>query len=79
MDAVCADMAGKGYGDLKNRTSDAVIAALEPLQAEYKRLIADKQFLLDTLLSGAEKASYLATKTLRKVQKKVGFAPRSLK
>ena len=79
MDAVCADMAGKGYGDLKNRTSDAVIAALEPLQAEYKRLIADKQFLLDTLLSGAEKASYLATKTLHKVQKKVGFAPRSLK
>ena len=49
------------------------------MQAEYKRLIADKQFLLDTLLSGAEKASYLATKTLRKVQKKVGFAPRSLK
>ena len=79
MDAVCADLAGKGYGELKNRTSDAIIAALDPLQAEYKRLIADKQFLLDTLLAGAEKASYLATKTLRKVQKKVGFAPRSLK
>ena len=79
IDAVCAEMAGKGYGDLKNRTADAVITALEPLQAEYKRLIADKQYLLDTLLAGAEKASYLATKTLRKVQKKIGFAPRSLK
>jgi tryptophanyl-tRNA synthetase len=79
MDAVCAEMEGKGYGDLKNRTADAVIAALDPLQAEYKRLIADKQFLLDTLLAGAEKANYLATKTLRKVQKKIGFAPRSLK
>ena len=79
IDAVCAEMVGKGYGDLKNRTADAVITALEPLQAEYKRLIADKQYLLDTLLAGAEKANYLATKTLRKVQKKVGFAPRSLK
>ncbi len=79
IDAVCEEMAGKGYGDLKNRTADAVIAALDPLQAEYKRLIADKQYLLDTLLAGAEKASYLATKTLRKVQKKIGFAPRSLK
>ena len=79
IDDVCAEMAGKGYGDLKNRTTDAVIAALDPLQAEYKRLVADKQYLLDTLLSGAEKASYLATKTLRKVQKKIGFAPRSLK
>ena len=79
IDAVCAELAGKGYGDLKNRTADAVVTALEPLQAEYKRLIADKQYLLDTLLAGAEKANYLATKTLRKVQKKVGFAPRSLK
>ncbi|MBR2823931.1 MAG: tryptophan--tRNA ligase [Clostridia bacterium] len=79
IDDVCAEMAGQGYGDLKNRTADAVIAALDPLQAEYKRLIADKQYLLDILLSGAEKASYLATKTLRKVQKKIGFAPRSLK
>ena len=79
IDAVCAEMADRGYGDLKNRTADAVIAALDPLQAEYKRLIADKQYLLDTLLAGAEKASYLAAKTLRKVQKKIGFAPRSLK
>lgn len=79
MESLCAEMAGKGYGDLKTRTADAVIASLEPLQAEYKRLIADKQYLLDILLAGAEKANYLAVKTLRKVQKKVGFAPRSLK
>ncbi len=79
MESLCAEMAGKGYGDLKTRTADAVIASLEPLQAEYKRLIADKQYLLNILLTGAEKANYLAVKTLRKVQKKVGFAPRSLK
>ena len=79
LDDICAEMAGKGYGDLKNRTADAVIEALSPLQAEYKRLIADKQFLLDTLLTGAEKAGFIAGKTLRKVQKKIGFAPRSLK
>ena len=79
MESICTEMAGKGYGELKTRTSDAVIAALEPLQVEYKHLIADKQYLLDTLLAGAEKANYLATKTLRKVQKKIGFAPRSLK
>ena len=79
VEEIIASQNWRGYGDLKNRTADAVIAALDPLQAEYKRLIADKQYLLDTLLAGAEKASYLATKTLRKVQKKIGFAPRSLK
>lgn len=78
-DALCAEMDGLGYGELKTRTADCVIAALEPLQAEYRRLISDKQYLLDLLLGNAEKASYLATKTLRKVQKKIGFAPRSLK
>ena len=79
IESVCAEMEGKGYGELKTRTSDAIIAALDPLQAEYKRLIADRQYLLDILLSGAERANYIATKTLRKVQKKIGFAPRSLK
>ena len=79
MEELCARMAGKGYGELKTVASDAVIASLEPLQSEYKRLIADRQYLLDLLLSGAEKANYIATKTLRKVQKKIGFAPRTLK
>ena len=54
-----------------------MIAALEPLQAEYSRLIADKDYLMKVLTESAEKAGYLAMKTLRKVQKKIGFAPRS--
>ena len=48
-DAVCAELDGHGYGDLKARATDCVIAALDPLQAEYKRLIADRQYLLDLL------------------------------
>ena len=70
-------LAGQGYGALKARAADCVIAALEPLQAEYKRLIADKAYLFGVLNESSEKAAYLAGKTLRKVQKKVGFAARS--
>ena len=76
IDSLCADMAGQGYGALKTRTADCVIAALEPLQAEYKRLIADKGYLQNVLNENAQTANYLATKTLRKVQKKIGFATR---
>ena len=76
IDSLCADMAGQGYGALKTRTADCVIAALEPLQAEYKRLIADKGYLQTVLNENAQTANYLATKTLRKVQKKIGFATR---
>ena len=77
MDSICAELDGQGYGALKSRASDAVIPALEPLQVEFKRLIADKEYLFSVLNGSAEKAAYLAAKTLRKVQKKIGFAPRS--
>ena len=77
-DAVASSLNGQGYGALKSRAADAVIAALEPLQAEFRRLIADKAYLMEVLNGSAEKASYIALKTLRKVQKKIGYAPRSL-
>ena len=70
------DLNGLGYGQLKDRTADCVIAALEPLQAEYKRLIADKATLQALLDENAVTAAKLANRTLRKVQKKVGFAAR---
>jgi tryptophanyl-tRNA synthetase len=69
-------MQGQGYGTLKNRVADCVIEALAPMQAEYKRLIADKGYLQGVLDENAKTAPYLANKTLRKVQKKVGFAAR---
>lgn len=76
MEEIAQELQGQGYGALKTRTADCVIAALEPLQAEYKRLIADKAYLQGMLDENAKTASYLANKTLRKVQKKVGFASR---
>ena len=77
-DAVAASLDGQGYGALKSRATDSVIAALEPLQAEFRRVLADKEYLMKILNANAEKAAYLASRTLRKVQKKIGFAPRSL-
>ena len=76
IDALVNELQGQGYGALKNRVADCVIAALEPMQTEYKRLIADKAYLQGVLDENARTATYLATKTLRKVQKKVGFAAR---
>lgn len=65
--------AGQGYGELKSQTADAVIQKLLPIQAEQKRIFADKAYLDGVLKAGAERAAYLANKTLRKVYKKIGF------
>ena len=46
---------------------------LKKAKQEAQRLIADKAYLTDLLRQGAEKAGYVANKTLRKVYKKIGF------
>ena len=68
-----ADFAGKGYGAFKPAVGDAVIETLRPIREEAARLLKDKAYLESVYRSGAEKASYVAEKTLRKVYKKVGF------
>ena len=67
---------GKGYGAFKPAVGDAVIELLRPIREEATRLLADKAYLEGVCRAGAEKASYVAEKTLRKVYKKVGFLPR---
>ena len=64
---------GKGYGELKPAVGEAVISVLKPLQEEVARLSGDKAYIDSIIKENAEKANYYASKTLRKVQKKVGF------
>ncbi len=67
---------GKGYGDFKIAVGEAVVSVLKPLQDEVARLEKDKAYLDGIIKANAEKAGYFANKTLRKVQKKVGFPER---
>jgi tryptophanyl-tRNA synthetase len=67
---------GKGYGALKPAVGEAVVETLRPIREETQRLLADKAYLESVYKAGAEKAGYVANKTLRKVYKKVGFIAR---
>ncbi len=67
---------GKGYGDFKAAVGEAVVSVLKPLQDEVARLEKEKGYLDGIIKANAEKAGYFANKTLRKVQKKVGFPER---
>ncbi len=66
---------GKGYGDFKMRVGEAVAEEIRPLQERFVELSKNKDYVDDIIKKNAETANYLATKTLRKVQKKVGFPP----
>ncbi len=67
---------GKGYGDFKTAVGEAVVCVLKPLQEEHARLSKDKAYIDEVIKNNAEKANYYATKTLRKVQHKIGFPDR---
>lgn len=71
-----AEFAGQGYGVFKEAVGEAVVSVLRPLQEEVKRLEKDKAYIDGIIKANAEKAGYFANKTLRKVQKKVGFPER---
>ena len=67
------EFAGCGYGKFKPAVGEAVVETLRPIREETNRLLKDKAYLESVYRNGAEKASYVAEKTLRKVYKKVGF------
>jgi tryptophanyl-tRNA synthetase len=66
---------GQGYAQFKKDVAEAIVAELEPIQKKVKELLGDKAYLESIYKAGAEKANYVATKTLRKMQKKIGFIP----
>ena len=73
---VVKEFEGRGYGDFKMAVGEAVVSVLKPLQDEVARLEKDKAYIDSIIKNNAEKANYYAMKTLRKVQKKVGFPER---
>ena len=64
---------GQGYGAFKPAVGETVVDLLRPIREETQRLLDDKAYLETVYREGAERAAYMANKTLRKVYKKVGF------
>ena len=71
-----AEFADQGYGVFKPAVGEAVVELVRPIREKTEQLLGDKAYLESIYKEGAERASYLANKTLRKVYKKVGFVAR---
>ena len=63
-------------GGITQRIINFCMELLRPIREETERLLADKSYLESVYRAGAEKAAYVANRTLNKVYKKVGFLPR---
>ena len=67
----CADM---GWGQFKPLLADAAVAALEPIQARHKELMADRVELDRVLAKGRDQAESVANASLERVRDALGFA-----
>lgn len=67
------DFSNFGYGAFKEAVAEVVVEEIRPIQENFKRILSDKLFIEEAIKDGAQKAEYMANKTLKKVKKKVGF------
>ena len=72
-DAIEQEFAGQGYGAFKKAVGEATVEMCRPIREETQRLLKDKAYLESVYRTGAERAGYIANRTLRKVYKKLGF------
>jgi tryptophanyl-tRNA synthetase len=69
---------GKGYGDFKGDLANVLIEAIEPIQKKYYELL-DSPELDEILDRGAEKASAVANKMLKKMENAMGLGRKKRK
>ena len=72
-DEIESEFAGKGYGEFKLALGEPVAESLEEGRTEFARLSADKKYLEEIMLKGAEEAGRAAWRTMSKVRRKIGF------
>jgi len=72
---VAAQFEGQQYSGFKGELADSLVAFLEPFQQRYDKIMADKGYLTGILDEGASRARYMATRTVSKVYRKLGFVP----
>ena len=75
VDALVAGYEGRGYGDLKSETAEAVIDYVTPIKTRVDELLADPAELQAILATGAERAREVAGSTLARVYERLGFLP----
>lgn len=64
---------GKGYGDLKKATIEAVENTIGPVRDKTNEFLKNEDYLLEVAKEGKEKAREVATKTLKRTYERIGF------
>jgi tryptophanyl-tRNA synthetase len=75
VDTLADGYAGRGYGDLKKDTAEAVAGFVAPIRSRVDEYIADPAQLETVLAGGAARAQEVAANTIDRVYRRLGFLP----
>jgi len=64
---------GLRYGDMKKRVAEIAVSRLEPIQEEYRRIMAEKGYVNQVLEKSAEHVMPIAQDTVRKAKEAMGL------
>ena len=78
IDKLVVGYGGRGYGDLKKETADAVVEFVTPIKNRVDEFLADPAELESVLAAGAQRAREVSGVTLRRVYDRLGFLPAKL-
>jgi tryptophanyl-tRNA synthetase len=73
IDKLVEGYAGRGYGDLKKETAEAVVEFVTPIKARVDELLTDPAELENVLAAGAQRAREVSAKTVQRVYDRLGF------
>jgi tryptophanyl-tRNA synthetase len=76
VDTLVQGYTGRGYGDLKKDTAEAVVEFVIPIKSRVDELLADPAELEAVLAVGAARAEEITAKTVDRVYDRLGFLPR---
>jgi tryptophanyl-tRNA synthetase len=76
VDALVQRYEGRGYGDLKKDTAEAVVEFVTPIKTRVDELLADPAELEAILAVGATRAEDVAAKTVDRVYDRLGLLPK---
>ena len=76
IDALVEGYAGRGYGDLKKDTAEAVVEFVTPIRTRVDELLSDTTELEAVLAAGAQRAAEVSATTLERVYDRLGFLRR---
>ncbi|OBK74258.1 tryptophan--tRNA ligase, partial [Mycobacterium sp. 1274761.0] len=77
IDKLVDGYAGRGYGDLKKDTADAVVEFVTPIKTRVDELLSDTTELEGVLAAGATRANEVSARTLKRVYERLGFLQQS--